>query len=472
MTMGDKWRDAIHQMVVDYGSHPAMYGYFIQDEPSYANFRALGQISQELQKQDPRHLPYINLLPTYATPEQLGTPTYDDYLDKFLSIVKPAILSWDHYCLRAGGSDGPEYFENLEKIREHSLSSGVPGWNIIQAMSYDPAMRQPSDAEMRWQVFTSLAYGIKGIMYFIYWSYNDKPAEVGIVDNLGRPAKLFAPVRQLNGEMKNLGKILLGLTSTGVYHTGQIPIGAMRLGNAEALRLPDDKPLVVGFFKARQGPDQYAMIVNNDHNKPVDFAVTLKEHVVGLTEISARDMSEMPAKIVDHQVALHLEPGDGKLFRLTTSFAYPEPPALVTKVDFQFNKDGDIEGWGEQNSLTDLTVQGGILTMTFAGADPYICREWLSLTPDQYTKIKVRMKLPKCDPNAQFFWTTSDEPTFADNKYLGFPVQPDGQWHEYKIPVGTHAKWKGKAIRGIRLDPTTGNAAPGSKVEVDWIKGE
>jgi hypothetical protein len=246
----------------------------------------------------------------------------------------------------------------------------------------------------------------------------------------------------------------------------------MRLGSDSPIQLPDEKPLIIGFFKAAQGPDEYAMIVNNDHNKPVDFVATLKAHVVGLTEMSPRDLSEMPAKIVDHQVALHLEPGDGKLFRMTTSFAYPTPPELLRKIDFEFNKDGDLEGLGEQNSLTDLTVKGGLISMTFAGADPYICREWLSLTPDQYTKIRVRMWLPKCDANGQFFWTTSDEPTFADDKYLAFAVQPDGEWHEYVIPVATHAKWKGKAIRGIRLDPTTGNAAPGSKLEIDWIKGE
>jgi hypothetical protein len=472
IVLGDNWRDTIRQMVTDYGSHPALYGYFIQDEPNYTNFQALGQISQELQKQDPRHLPYINLFPTYATSEQLGTPNYADHLDKYLSIVKPAVLSWDHYCLRADGIDGPDYFENLGLIRERSLRTGVPAWNIIQAMSYAPSMRQPTDAEMRWQVYTSLAYGIKGIMYFVYWSYNDKPAEVGLVDHEGRPAKLFPAVRQLNAEMKTLGKVLLGLTSTGVYHTGQVPMGAMRLGSDAALRLPDDKPLLLGFFRETQGPAEYAMIVNCSHSKPADFTATLRESVVGLTEISARDLSETPAKVAEHRVALHLEPGDGKLFRLNTSFRYPAPPAPMAKVDFQFNKDGDLEGWGDPNSLADPSVKDGILTMTFTGPDPYICRQWLRLTPNQYTKIKVRMKLPPCDPTAQFFWTTSEEPLFADNKYLSFAVQPDGQWHEYEIPVGTHEKWKGQAVRGIRLDPTTGGAAPGSKVEIDWIKGE
>ena len=82
------------------------------------------------------------------------------------------------------------------------------------------------------------------------------------------------------------------------------------------------------------------------------------------------------------------------------------------------------------------------------------------------------MKLPPCNPDGQFFWTTASSPSFADDKYLAFPVKPDGEWHEYEIPVGTHPLWKGEAVRAIRLDPTTGGAAAGSKVQVDWIVGE
>lgn len=81
------------------------------------------------------------------------------------------------------------------------------------------------------------------------------------------------------------------------------------------------------------------------------------------------------------------------------------------------------------------------------------------------------MKLDGGNNEGQLFWTTSEEPGFADNKYLNFPIEPDGQWHEYSIPVGEHQRWKGQGIRAIRLDPTTGDAKPGSKVEIDWIRG-
>ena len=38
-----------------------------------------------------------------------------------------------------------------------------------------------TDAQIRWQIFTSLAYGAKGVLYFCYWS----PAGPGMFDRGG-----------------------------------------------------------------------------------------------------------------------------------------------------------------------------------------------------------------------------------------------------------------------------------------------
>jgi hypothetical protein len=113
-----------------------------------------------------------------------------------------------------------------------------------------------------------------------------------------------------------------------------------------------------------------------------------------------------------------------------------------------------------------------VMVMTFTGSDPFISRGNLRLAPGTVTKVRVRMKLPLCNPAAQLFWATSDEPTLGDDKHLDFAVQPDGAFHEYEIPVGTHPRWRGKTVTLIRFDPTTGGAAPGSEVEIDYLRGE
>jgi hypothetical protein len=218
MTIGEGWRETVGKIVADYGDHPALYGYYVQDEPNAVWFPALGEINAEFLKRDPRHLPYINLFPTYASVEQLGTPTYADHLDRFLRTVRPLVLSYDHYCLLQGDQDRADYFENLELIREAGLRYGVPPWNIILSTPH-LGYRDPTPAEMRWQVYTSLAYGMKGLMYFTYWG------DGAIVDAQGQPTAHYAPIQQWNAEVQVLGRILLRLESVGGLSHRRGPVG-------------------------------------------------------------------------------------------------------------------------------------------------------------------------------------------------------------------------------------------------------
>ncbi len=90
----------------------AFSAYFIDDEPSVAEFAALATIVSNLKASDPGRLAYINLFPTYASDAQLGIntggttgETYLDYLDQYLSTVQPELLAYDNYSFLAGGDD-------------------------------------------------------------------------------------------------------------------------------------------------------------------------------------------------------------------------------------------------------------------------------------------------------------------------------------------------------------------------------
>src|SRR5207302_2564173 len=66
-------------------THPAFYSYYIIDEPAAGTFPGLGKLVAHLKERDPAHMAYINLFPTYANNEQLGTKgdtaaAYKEYL--------------------------------------------------------------------------------------------------------------------------------------------------------------------------------------------------------------------------------------------------------------------------------------------------------------------------------------------------------------------------------------------------------
>lgn len=54
-------------------------------------------LSTDLRQQRPDALSFINLLPNYASPAQMGAANYSDYVMQFLQVVKPMLLCMDHY---------------------------------------------------------------------------------------------------------------------------------------------------------------------------------------------------------------------------------------------------------------------------------------------------------------------------------------------------------------------------------------
>lgn len=331
------WKKTYAAVCSEYAKNPTVYGLGIQDEPRSDYFQSLKEASEIIHKVNPDTFVFMNLLPTYATTLQLGNPSYEDHLDMYLKTVKPSVLCYDHYAVMEDGTTRADYYENLALIRKYAQKYDVIPWNTILSWKH-LSYAEPTDAQMRWQVYTSLAYGMKGIMYFIYWApkeWEKDNAYRAIVDYDGKPTRMGNGVKQLNSEMNVLGKTLMQLTSTDIYFTGNIPAGCQKLGITSIIQLPLDKNLMIGFFKDKTESD-YAMVVNTDAINPVDFNMSFKLEyclwlagymptVRGLAEVSKMDGKLMPVTVTDSIAAIHLDAGDGKLFKLDTRFDYPKP---------------------------------------------------------------------------------------------------------------------------------------------------
>jgi hypothetical protein len=146
---------------------PEVMGVYLRDEPSARVYPGLARWTAAVKKALPGLIPYINLFPNYASPEQMGVATYDEYVAKFVEIVKPPFISYDHYALMDDGALRDGYFQNLEAVRRIALSNNLPFWNIVLSNAHFH-YAEPSDGGMRFQAYTTLAYGAKGISYFTY----------------------------------------------------------------------------------------------------------------------------------------------------------------------------------------------------------------------------------------------------------------------------------------------------------------
>ena len=112
--------------------------------------------------------PTSTCCPTTSRPSLLGAPSYDDYVEQFITTVHPRLLSYDYYPF------GHEKDRStlLRQPRRDTRRRAAPRPAVHADRAGDAARpyRDPSEAELAWQVHHALAYGARGISYFTYWT--------------------------------------------------------------------------------------------------------------------------------------------------------------------------------------------------------------------------------------------------------------------------------------------------------------
>lgn len=310
---------------------PACWGYLVADEPGAGAFPELAKRTGEIRQARPGRFGYINLFPNYAPLGALGTTNYDEHVARFVREVKPEVLSMDHYPLmRPGGDTRAAYCENLETMRKHSVAAGIPFWNYFYSMPFNDRL-DPTEAQIRWQIFTSLAYGAKGVLYFCYWTPGKGAAGAGefpkggaILTAEGRKTRHYDEARRINVELKNLGPTLMKLTSTGVHRVNtaatnvQAELAGSPLRNLKPVAGDPNSEFIVGTFHHADGR-RAVLLVNHNYSFTAWPVVEFDADPKDVVEVDKATGKEVPA--VDDSpelkgLQLSFGPGDGRLFLL------------------------------------------------------------------------------------------------------------------------------------------------------------
>jgi hypothetical protein len=341
-SLDDAGRKAQLDALVDrVKGHPALEAYFIVDEPSAGAFPALGRLVAYLRERDPAHLAYINLFPTYANETQLGITAeeaerekvevprnlsgldpkdrtvlaYLGHLKRYVEVVKPDLISYDHYHFFKDADTG-QYFLNLALIRRAALDCGKPFLNIIQASTVEKVWRLPTATEIRWLVFTTMAYGGRGISYFTYWG----PASYGGLYQDGKASPLARDVAPINAEIEKIGPALLELDSLAVYHTAPLAFRGTEAIPAGAPVSLSGAGCVLGIFGKAGQPSAF-LVVNGSYKMEAEAEAKVQIPGKALQELDRKTgaWSDGPALGDGRTVKIKLAPGDGRLFRVAES---------------------------------------------------------------------------------------------------------------------------------------------------------
>ena len=316
---------ALDAMVGRYAAYPAMLGYILAAEPSMAQIPRLAAMSQYLLKKDPKHLPYINLLPLYGYSPRND---YEQYVGKFVETVKPALLNWEHHQQirgwpppgAAGTLDEGTYWTNLEIMRQRGAEAGIPYHQSIVSLKYpvgDRTLRDCNEVDLRWQVYTSLAFGSRGVTYFTYWNSKDlaTAGAPAIMTLDGKRDKKYDYVKGINARIAKLGPTLIKLVCTGAYCAGDpLPPGGVELADEAPVKKVEGGRVLIGCFQDAGGK-RYIFPVNRTTKYIVTSKMTLDAKAESVSEVS-QETGELlePTALTDGVLQLRLQPGEGQLF--------------------------------------------------------------------------------------------------------------------------------------------------------------
>jgi hypothetical protein len=272
-----------------------------------------------------------------------------------------------------GADWGRDYFFNLEVFRQASLQTELPFWVWILVHRHWSAYskqfyRRATESDIRFQVYSALAYGAKGILFYNFWNPplienpNGWHEEEAILDSNGIETDLFRPIAAVNGEINQLGEVLLNLRSVGVFHvTNNYPqvAGAGTKIALEELYVPESvserrrygiklvswedptrlsseeikykivKSLtneagMVGILKDKDQEQVYLVVANKNRHSTETFFLTLDQKKTGLRSRNVVLRNLLTSEAIegktdpngDFQFQIQLQPGDGVLLKV------------------------------------------------------------------------------------------------------------------------------------------------------------
>jgi hypothetical protein len=298
-------------IVAEYRGDPALLGYYLGDEPSGAWVDTIAMFHRELQKRDPGHMTWNNLLGASS----FGTDSrFRAYLDGYLARVPASVLSADYYEFLATGNRG-RFFANAAALRAVSDQHGVPFWAVVLLTGHHP-YRAPTAGELRWQVSQLLAYGARGIGYFTYWTPTPDSTldwQPGVIRRDGTRTAWYDLLAAFDARVRPAGEALAGMRWLSTQATAPVPAGAAPFAGSDWLRTISGRAAIGRFVDP--GGTPWLLVTNRDSLDAQHLTLTL-QGATGVTRLDAGPPARTSVDLGVTFVDLTLDPGDFALLRI------------------------------------------------------------------------------------------------------------------------------------------------------------
>ena len=231
-TLKSNWEEIAEELIANmfndellYIDSPAYAGSFAADEPSIAEMQMMVTQIELYNKYVGYNAFYggeaiVNLLPSYATSEQLGG-TYTKYLDYYFENLAPLLgyACFDFYPIRNKTYLGflnsryiqEQHLYNLQLIAQYCEQYDVEMRTFVQSLTVEDEAGVEKVAEideLRFQIYSALAFGSQEIVYYTYTASGDTEDQTKALVNFytGATSAMYDWAKTVNNEVAAFGE--------------------------------------------------------------------------------------------------------------------------------------------------------------------------------------------------------------------------------------------------------------------------
>lgn len=296
--------------------HPALCAYYLTDEPHVSKMPELGAKARRIRALDPNHPVYMNWFGIVDDKMRwYGVPTFDEYLETSIREVPTGLFTFDVYPLYAPRFEKrpfarssahlflrKDWYASLEAVSLRARREKTPFWAFATIVpirnhrKWDNPM--PTTAHLRLQQYSNLAYGARGLQYYVF-----RPGAATVENYMADEAPLLPDgkvspsywrLAEVNHELQARVWAFLDAEPVRIRHAGTAPEGTTPYDAEKdlptlAAEFAPDGELVVS--ELSNGTHDALVIVNRDPNGVSAFAAKFRPGV----ERVCRDGSTVPA---------------------------------------------------------------------------------------------------------------------------------------------------------------------------------
>ena len=283
----------------EYIKSPAYCGNFGDDEPSIDQLERIKwqaelfkEYTEKAGVENAEML--VNLNPNYVGESSLGS-SYREYIDKYFELCAPLLkyVCFDYYPLRKDNTKGSllrtTYLANLEMLANKCKGTDVDLRAFIQVVGDFTGTRDMTGiADIRFQVYTEMAFGVKQITYYQYGNWNDQEdggfALLDLSD--GTYNWTYDLAKKVNNEVHKMedaylhydydGIMCFSSLGEGVINTNFRSVEHKMTSHPRIASVENEQDAIIGTFKDDDGNDAFMLVNYTDPYFDLDNRVTIK----------------------------------------------------------------------------------------------------------------------------------------------------------------------------------------------------